>query len=60
MLLQKLQLERVALHESRRGDYEHTKRVIQQLLLLGQSDRAVQLLLETDLNNPEYYTDAIK
>lgn len=57
---QRLQLERVALHESRRGDYDHTKRVIQQLLLLGQSDRAVQLLLETDLNNPEYYTDAIK
>ncbi|KAK6635197.1 hypothetical protein RUM44_000448 [Polyplax serrata] len=57
---QRLQLERVALHESRRTDHEHTKRVIQQQLLLGQSDRAVQLLLETDVDNSDYYADSIK
>jgi WD repeat-containing protein 11 len=34
--------------------------VIERLILLGQTDRAVQLLLETDLDNPAYYTDAIK
>jgi hypothetical protein len=28
--------------------------------LLGEMDRAVQLLLETELENPNYYTDAIK
>ncbi|XP_065339644.1 WD repeat-containing protein 11-like [Cloeon dipterum] len=57
---QKLQLERAAFHESKRGDYEHTKKVIERLILLGQTDRAVQLLLETELENPAYYTDAIK
>lgn len=57
---QRLQLERVSLHESKRGDYEHTKKVIEQLILLGEMDRAVQLLLETELENPSYYTDAIK
>ncbi|XP_067012842.2 WD repeat-containing protein 11 [Anabrus simplex] len=57
---QRLQLERVSLHESKRGDYEHTKKVIEQLILLGEMDRAVQLLLETELDNANYYTDAIK
>ncbi|XP_063221643.1 WD repeat-containing protein 11-like [Bacillus rossius redtenbacheri] len=55
-----LQLERVSLHESKRGDYQHTRKVIEQLILLGEMDRAVQLLLETELDNPNYYTDAIK
>ena len=58
--LQRLQLERVSLHDSKRGDYQHTKKVIEQLILLGEMDRAVQLLLETELENPNYYTDAIK
>nr|CAD7432286.1 unnamed protein product [Timema monikensis] len=57
---QRLQLERVSLHESKRGDYKHTKMVIEQLILLGEMDRAVQLLLETELENTNYYTDAIK
>ncbi|KAJ9582833.1 hypothetical protein L9F63_022829, partial [Diploptera punctata] len=57
---QRVQLERVCLHENKRGDYQHTKKVIQQLILLGEMDRAVQLLLETELDNPSYYTDAIK
>ncbi|KAF4521502.1 hypothetical protein B566_EDAN001802 [Ephemera danica] len=57
---QRLQLGRAMLHEARRGDYIHTKRVVEHLILLGQTDRAVQLLLETELDNPNYYTDAIK
>lgn len=57
---QKMQLEQVELHEWKRGDYQHTQRVIERLILLGEMDRAVQLLLETDFNNPNYYADAIK
>lgn len=48
------------MHEWRRGDYKHTQRVVERLILLGEMDRAVQLLLETDLDNPNYYTDGIK
>lgn len=55
-----MQLEQVELHEWKRGDYQHTQRVIERLILLGEMDRAVQLLLETDFNNPNYYADAIK
>lgn len=54
------QMDRVVSYESKRGDEEHTKKVIQELILLGETDRAVQLLLETELENPNYYTDAIK
>lgn len=54
------QMDRVIAYESKRGDEEHTKKVIQELILLGETDRAVQLLLETELENPNYYTDAIK
>lgn len=57
---QRLQLERVSVHEWRRGDYKHTQKVVERLILLGEMDRAVQLLLETDLDNPSYYTDGIK
>lgn len=57
---QKMQLEQVELHEWKRGDYQHTQRVIQRLILLGEMDRAVQLLLETEFSNSNYYADAIK
>ncbi|KAK7571105.1 hypothetical protein V9T40_014709 [Parthenolecanium corni] len=57
---QKMQLEQVELHEWKRGDYQHTQRVIERLILLGETDRAVQLLLETDFGNSNYHTDAIK
>lgn len=57
---QRLQLDRVSLHEWKRGDYKHTQMVVERLVLLGEMDRAVQLLLETDIDNPNYYTDAIK
>ncbi|XP_071448701.1 WD repeat-containing protein 11-like [Hetaerina americana] len=75
---QRMQLERVALHESKRSgggsakggppigggggssSYEQTRKVVERLILLGESDRAVQLLLETEMDNPQYYSDAIK
>ncbi|XP_075222794.1 WD repeat-containing protein 11-like [Lycorma delicatula] len=57
---QRHQLERVGVYEWRRGDYQHTQKVVERLILLGEMDKAVQLLLETDLDNSNYYTDAIK
>ncbi|KAG9275026.1 WD repeat-containing protein 11 [Astyanax mexicanus] len=57
---QRFQLERVHLQEVKRSSYEHTKKCADQLLLLGQTDRAVQLLLETNADNPSYYCDSLK
>ncbi|TSN48459.1 WD repeat-containing protein 11 [Bagarius yarrelli] len=57
---QRFQLERVHLQEAKRSSYEHTKKCADQLLLLGQTDRAVQLLLETSAENPSYYCDSLK
>ncbi|MEQ2290701.1 WD repeat-containing protein 11, partial [Ameca splendens] len=57
---QKSQLDRVHLQEVKRSSYEHTKKCADQLLLLGQTDRAVQLLLETSADNPSYYCDSLK
>ncbi|KAG9344447.1 hypothetical protein JZ751_011117 [Albula glossodonta] len=57
---QRFQLERVHLQEVKRSSYEHTKKCADQLLLLGQTDRAVQLLLETSAENSSYYCDSLK
>ncbi|XP_077206059.1 WD repeat-containing protein 11 [Paroedura picta] len=57
---QKFQLERVNLQEVKRSNYDHTRKCTDQLLLLGQTDRAVQLLLETNAENPYYYCDSLK
>ncbi|XP_043912007.1 WD repeat-containing protein 11 [Protopterus annectens] len=57
---QKFQLERVNLQEAKRSTYDHTKKCADQLLLLGQTDRAVQLLLETSAENASYYCDSLK
>uniref|UniRef100_A0A8C3GAR1 WD repeat-containing protein 11 n=1 Tax=Cyclopterus lumpus TaxID=8103 RepID=A0A8C3GAR1_CYCLU len=57
---QKFQLDRVHLQEVKRSSYEHTKKCADQLLLLGQTDRAVQLLLETSADNASYYCDSLK
>ena len=54
------QLNRVALHDSKRSTYEHTKKCAETLVLLRQSDRAVQLFLETEANNTNYYTDSLR
>ncbi|KAL3863810.1 hypothetical protein ACJMK2_005541 [Sinanodonta woodiana] len=56
----KYQLERVALHDSKRATYEHTKKCAENYIMLGQSDRAVQLLLETEPDRDAYYTDSLK
>ncbi|XP_069609757.1 WD repeat-containing protein 11 isoform X3 [Ranitomeya imitator] len=57
---QKFQLDRISLQEVKRSSYEHTRKCADQLLLLGQTDRAVQLLLETSADNPQYYCDSLK
>ncbi|NXU90324.1 WDR11 protein, partial [Xiphorhynchus elegans] len=57
---QKFQLERVNLQEVKRSTYDHTRKCADQLLLLGQTDRAVQLLLETSPENAHYYCDSLK
>ncbi|MEE6486633.1 hypothetical protein FKM82_014655 [Ascaphus truei] len=57
---QKFQLDRVCLQEVKRSSYEQTRKCADQLLLLGQTDRAVQLLLETSADNPQYYCDSLK
>uniref|UniRef100_A0A672R4R6 WD repeat-containing protein 11 n=1 Tax=Sinocyclocheilus grahami TaxID=75366 RepID=A0A672R4R6_SINGR len=57
---ERFQLERVRLQEVKRSSYEHTKKCADQLLLLGQTDRAVQLLLETSADNSSYYCDSLK
>uniref|UniRef100_A0A7N4NL35 WD repeat-containing protein 11 n=1 Tax=Sarcophilus harrisii TaxID=9305 RepID=A0A7N4NL35_SARHA len=57
---QKFQLERVNLQEVKRSTYDHTRKCADQLLLLGQTDRAVQLLLETSADNQHYYCDSLK
>lgn len=55
-----MQLERVLLHEWKRGDYMHMRQVVDQFMLLGEKTRALDLLLATNVNDPNYYTDALK
>ncbi|KAJ8316897.1 hypothetical protein KUTeg_004801 [Tegillarca granosa] len=57
---QKYELDRVALHDSKRATYEHTKKCAENYIMLGQTDRAVQLLLETEPDNDSYYTDSLR
>ncbi|XP_065883318.1 WD repeat-containing protein 11-like isoform X2 [Dysidea avara] len=55
-----LQLDTILLHNSKRHLYEHNQKCSTNLLLLGQTDRAVQMLLETDPSNSNYITDLLK
>ena len=49
------------LHDSKRAIYEHTKKCAENLMLLGETDRAVQLLLETEADNDiNYYVDSLR
>ena len=48
------------MHESKRGNGEQARRCADSLILLGQTDRAVQLLLETEPESPNYYADSLK
>lgn len=56
----KYQLDRVSLHDSKRATYEHTQKCAENYVLLGQTDRAVQLLLETEAENESYYIDSLR
>jgi hypothetical protein len=56
----KLELHRTCIHDTKRVNYNLTKKCIDRLLFLGQVDRAVQLLLETDSSHPSYYSDSLK
>ncbi|XP_072042557.1 WD repeat-containing protein 11-like isoform X2 [Amphiura filiformis] len=57
---QKYQLDRVSLHDSKRATYEHTMKCAENLILLGQFDRAVQLYLETESENDNYYLNSLQ
>lgn len=55
-----MQLDQVLLHEWKSGDYMHMRRVVDKFILLGEKTRALNLLLSTNVNDPNYYTDALK
>ncbi|XP_050421580.1 WD repeat-containing protein 11-like [Adelges cooleyi] len=56
----KMQLDKVMLHEWKKGDYSHMRRVADKFMLLGEKTKALDLLLSTNVNDPNYYTDALK
>ncbi|XP_047128065.1 WD repeat-containing protein 11 isoform X1 [Hydra vulgaris] len=56
----KLQLYRIALFDSHRATYEHTRLCAEKLILAGKSDRAVHVLLENEPSDANYYTDALR
>uniref|UniRef100_A0A2C9KHQ4 Uncharacterized protein n=1 Tax=Biomphalaria glabrata TaxID=6526 RepID=A0A2C9KHQ4_BIOGL len=56
----KYQLDRVHLQDSKRATTEHTQKCADSYMQLGQSDRAVQLLLETESDSDNYYIDCLK
>lgn len=60
ILFQRLQLDRVRLHLSKRTTYAQTQQCAERLLLLGQTDQAVQLLLETESENSNFYEDCLR
>ena len=51
---------RLNLHDSKRATYDQTCQCVENLILLGQADRAVQLLLETEADNNNYYVDSLR
>jgi len=53
---------RAALHDARRAPGEPTRRCADDLILLGDADRAVQLLLETDPDDSgdRFYIDSLR
>ena len=56
----KYQLDRAALHDSKRPTHDHTRKCAENLVMLGQTDRAVQLLLETEPDTDLYYIDCLR
>ncbi|KAH7978845.1 hypothetical protein HPB49_006973 [Dermacentor silvarum] len=55
-----LQLKRLLFHERQRMVHSHTQRCVCRLLLLGQADQAVQLLLETEAASEHFYSDSLR
>ncbi|KAL3183206.1 hypothetical protein MRX96_006965 [Rhipicephalus microplus] len=55
-----LQLKRLLFHERQRAVHSHTQRCVCRLLLLGQADQAVQLLLETEPASEHFYSDSLR
>uniref|UniRef100_A0A131Z532 WD repeat-containing protein 11 n=1 Tax=Rhipicephalus appendiculatus TaxID=34631 RepID=A0A131Z532_RHIAP len=55
-----LQLKRLLFHERQRVVHSHTQRCVCRLLLLGQADQAVQLLLETEPASEHFYSDSLR
>ncbi|KAH9489673.1 WD repeat-containing protein 11, partial [Bulinus truncatus] len=56
----KYQLDRVHLQDNKRATTEHTQKCADSYMQLGQTDRAVQLLLETESDSENYYIDCLK
>lgn len=56
----KYQLDRVNFHDSKRASYEQTISCAEHFVLLGQSERAVQLFLETESDNSNYHLDLLR
>jgi hypothetical protein len=53
-------MDQVLLHEWKSGDHMHMRRVVDKFILLGEKAKALDLLLATNVNDPNYYTDALK
>ena len=57
---QRYQLNRALLHDSKRVTSEQTQTCAEDCIMLGQIDRAVQLLLETEPCSSSYYLDCLR
>ncbi|EDV20115.1 uncharacterized protein TRIADDRAFT_10380, partial [Trichoplax adhaerens] len=59
-IFRKDQLERAFLHDAKRTSYAQTNKCECNLILLGQVDRAIKLLLETNPSDENYYADSLR
>ncbi|CAD5125617.1 DgyrCDS13819 [Dimorphilus gyrociliatus] len=60
LTFKKRELARAFLHDQKRTTADHTRTCAESLLLLGQAERAVQLFLETDAGDDNYYVDCLR
>merc|ERR1712142_18477 len=54
------QLKRLRLQDARASTYDQISQCTENSIYLGLTDRAVQLLLETEPTNPNHYNDALR
>jgi len=59
-IYQEYQLKRLSLQDARASTYEQISQCTENSIYLGLTDRAVQLLLETEPTNPNHYNDALR